>query len=108
MLIDDQVFMAVPGVDHLGPGPLPQIPTAQPRPQPLQVNRQEFLDALVWLDGVYRQQMGRAGGIDLEGIAAHVFDTYLGERMKGASVADAKGKVVRQINAILGRSDIHV
>jgi hypothetical protein len=63
---------------------------------------------LQWLDKLYREQMGRANGVDLEGIAAHIYALYVGERQKGASVADARGRVVKRIGDILGRTDLHV
>jgi len=71
-------------------------------------DRAEFFAALQWLDALYREQLGRPNGVDLDGIAAHVFDVYLNSRLRGAAVQDAKSDVVRQINQILGRTNIHV
>ena len=107
-LIDGQVFIELQGIDHLngipihgddpggGGGAVAQLPS-----------RAEFFAALTWLDGVYRSQMGRSG-VDLEGVAAHIFDVYLTERTHGKSPDSAKQRVVAGINAILGRTDIHV
>ena len=117
MLIDDQVFVDVVGFDHLGggggvpaPGPVPQ---PQPRPMPAPggraaVSTEEFFDTLQWLDRFYREQLNRPNGVDLEGIAAHVYNLYISERQRGASIADARGRVVKQIGDILGRTDLHV
>jgi hypothetical protein len=109
-VIDGQLFIEVTGVDHLAdhPTPTPEPSPPIPAPAPLVVTRQEFLDALIWLDRLYREQLGRPGGVDLEGIAAHLFDVYLNARLRGASVDDAKRSAVNQINVILGRTDIHV
>jgi hypothetical protein len=52
--------------------------------------------------------LNRPNGVDLEGIAAHVYNLYISERQRGASIADAKGRVVEQIGDILGRTDLHV
>jgi hypothetical protein len=103
-LIDGQVFIEVTGIDHLGGivEPLPSVPAPATLPP-----REEFFAALTWLDGLYREQLDRANGVDLEGIAAHMFDVYLNARLAGASVSDAKNEVVKQINAILDRTDIH-
>lgn len=105
-LIDGQVFIEVTGVDHLGtattPGPPPPPPPAP------KLDREEFVEALKWLDQLYREQLGRPNGVDLEGIAAHIFDVFLNARLTGASVSDAKERVVKQINHILQRTDIHV
>jgi hypothetical protein len=116
--IDGQVFIEMQGVDHLngiatgssgqggatsghgvvgGGGSIGQLPP-----------RGEFFAALTWLDGVYRSQLGRPGGVDLEGIAAHLFDLYLNERLRGTSPDGAKQRVIAGINSILGRTDIHV
>jgi len=105
--IDDQVFIEVQGVDHLVGTP---VPTAGPTAASVSAlpPRDEFFAALKWLDGVYREQMGRPAGVDLEGIAAHIFDVYLTERSHGSSPDRAKQRVVDQINSILGRTDIHV
>jgi hypothetical protein len=114
MLIDDQVFVEVSGFDHLNgvilvPQPRRPDPQRSPGPAPTQtVGHGEFFEALNWIDKLYREQLGRSNGVDLEGIAAHVYGVYVGERQRGASVADAKAKVVSQINSILGRTDIHV
>jgi len=102
--IDDQVFIEVTGVDHLI-GQL--IVDADVTPKITLPARDEFFTTLKWLDTLYREQLGRANGVDLEGIAAHIFDVYLNARLKGVSVNDAKNKVVKNINAILGRTDIH-
>jgi hypothetical protein len=109
-VIDGQVFIEVTGFDHLGPTPDPPPPPKkplQPPPTP-KLDRDEFFAALVWLDKLYREQLGRANGVDLEGIAAHMFDVFLNARLTGASVSAAKEKVVEQINHIVGRRDIHV
>jgi hypothetical protein len=115
-VIDGQLFIEVTGVDHLAEHPIaapqpPPAPIVMPAPVPpaaaLIVTRQEFLDGLFWLDRLYREQLGRANGVDFEGIAAHLFDVYLDARRRGASVDEAKGRAVRQINEILGRTDIH-
>jgi len=109
--LDDQVFVEVVGVDHLIGAVLPPRPQPQPQPTPqsrVVVSPEEFFDALRWLDNVYRVQLGRANGVDLEGVAAHVYNLYVGERQRGASIADAKGKVVKQIGDILSRTDLHV
>ena len=108
-MIDGQIFIELQGLDHLdgipihgddpgggGGGSVAQLPS-----------RAEFFGALTWLDGVYRSQMGRTG-VDLEGIAAHIFDVYLTERTHGKSPDGAKQRIVAGINAILGRTDIHV
>jgi hypothetical protein len=107
-VIDGQLFIEVNGVDHLADHPIATLPPPVPAPAPLVVTRQEFLDGLLWLDRLYREQLGRADGVDFEGIAAHLFDVYLNARLRGASVDEAKGRAVRQINEILGRTDIHV
>jgi hypothetical protein len=117
-IIDDQVFIELAGVDHLGSQPMvasaapPAAPAASAAPArsagPALPSRDEFFSALQWLDGVYRQQLGRPGGVDLEGIAAHIFDTYLHARMRGLSADEAKSRIVQQINGILGRTDIRV
>lgn len=109
--IDDQVFVDVVGFDHLRGVALPTI-TPQPQRSggggaPL-ISTAEFFEALQWLDKLYREQMGRPNGVDLEGIAAHIYTLYIGERQRGASVADARGRVVKQIGDILGRTDLHV
>jgi hypothetical protein len=106
-VIDGQVFIEVAGVDHLGtmPGPLPKPPQLPSVPK---LDRDEFFAALVWLDRLYREQLGRANGVDLEGIAAHIFDEFLNARLTGVSVSAAKERVVKHINNILGRTDIHV
>ena len=110
MLIDDQVFVDVVGFDHLNdvviPLPLPQ--PDRPGRAASAVSTAEFFEALQWLDKLYREQMGRPNGVDLEGIAAHIYTLYIGERQRGASVADARGRVVKQIGDILGRTDLHV
>lgn len=121
MDIDGQVFIEIAGVDHLGaavavtsittgttPGGLPAPPPPPPPPPPRLPSRSEFLSVLLWLDLVYREQLGRPDGVDFEGIAAHVFDTYLSERLRGTATTDARALVVRHINQILGRTDIHV
>jgi hypothetical protein len=114
MLIDGQVFVEVSGFDHLNdavlvPQPRQPDPARSPGAAPAQtVTSAEFFETLNWLDKIYREQMGRANGVDLEGIAAHVYGLYVGERQRGASVGDAKARVVKQINDILGRTDIHV
>lgn len=113
MLIDDQVFVEVTGFDHLNglvipPGGTTPAPQEQQRAVQNAVSGAEFFDALKWIDKLYREQLGRPNGIDLEGIVAHVYNLYNGERQRGASVVDAKGKVVKQINDILGRTDLHV
>jgi hypothetical protein len=46
--------------------------------------------------------------VDLEGIAAHLFDVSVSARLRGASIDDAKSKTVKQIDDILGRTDIHI
>jgi len=115
ILIDDQVFVDVVGFDHLGtgvPAPRPD-PPPQPRPMPgpagrASVSTEEFFETLQWLDRFYREQLNRPNGIDLEGIAAHVYNLYISERQRGASIGDAKGRVVKQISDILGRTDLHV
>jgi len=111
MLIDDQVFVDVVGFDHLNdvviPLPLPQPDRPGVRAASA-VSTAEFFEALQWLDKLYREQMGRPNGVDLEGIAAHIYTLYIGERQRGASVADARGRVVKQIGDILGRTDLHV
>jgi hypothetical protein len=109
--IDGQVFIEVAGHDHLGDDVDVDVDDdsgdqAQPSSTALP-SREEFLEALVWLDGVYREQLGRSR-VDLEGIAAHIFGVFLPARLAGDSVVDAKKKVVKQINDILGRTDIHV
>jgi len=108
--IDDQVFIEMQGVDHLGGITVPtggqtggQTAASLSGLPP----RDEFFDALKWLDGVYRQQMGRTG-VDLEGIAAHIFDVYLTQRSHGSSPDQAKQRVIDGINMILRRTDIHV
>ncbi len=114
--IDDQIFIALTGIDHLDgqrvedePAPVPARPPAPPPPPPTALpDRGEFLSALTWLDTLYRNQLQRPGGVDLEGIAAHVFDTYLQARMRGASIDDARTEIAKRINTILGRTDIHV
>lgn len=113
--IDDQIFISITGIDHLAgqrvevePVPAPPAPAPPPAPRLALPDRGEFLAALTWLDTLYRTQLQRAGGVDLEGIAAHVFDTYLQTRMRGASIDDAKAEIVRRINEILRRTDIHV
>jgi hypothetical protein len=111
-MIDGQVFIAVTGVDHLAgsaPGPVSRPTGPAPGPAPaLKLDREEFFEALKWLDQLYREQLGRPDGVDLEGIAAHIFDVFLNARLTGASVSAAKERVVKQINQILGRTDIHV
>jgi hypothetical protein len=113
ILIDDQVFVDVVGFDHLGPGPTPRPdPPPQPHPMPSPggraVSAEEFFETLQWLDRFYREQLNRPNGVDLEGIAAHVYNLYISERQRGASKEDAKGRVVKQISDILGRTDLHV
>lgn len=124
-IVDDQVFIAVQPVDHLAglpaspvvlkaphPGPPPSSQPPQPTSRPAPASRaalpgrEEFLAALHWLDTLYRTQLGRPGA-DFEGIAAHIFDTYLNERLRGATVLDARTRVVQQISEILGRRDLH-
>ena len=112
ILIDGQVFVDVVGFDHLNGAALP---TPQPQPQHTSgagsatfVSTGEFFEALQWLDRLYREQMGRPNGVDLEGIAAHIYTLYIGERQKGSSVGDARGSVVKRIGDILGRTDLHV
>lgn len=111
IFIDDQVFVEVVGFDHLNGAQLPR-PRPQPQPPPAPargaVSAQEFFETLQWIDKVYREQLGRPNGVDLEGITAHVYSLYIGERQRGASVADARGRVVKQIGDILGRTDLHV
>jgi hypothetical protein len=109
-MIDGQVFMEMQGVDHLAGVVIPNPPpggglTGSISQLP---PRDEFFGALTWLDGVYRSQLGRPGGVDLEGIAAHLFDVYLNERTHGKPPAGAKQRVIDGINSILGRTDIHV
>lgn len=109
--IDDQVFVDVVGFDHLNGVVLPKIkpqPPSSPGGGGALVPTGEFFEALQWLDKLYREQLGRANGVDLEGIAAHIYTLYIGERQKGASVADARGRVVKRIGDILGRTDLHV
>jgi hypothetical protein len=73
------------------PGRAPLTPSAF-RPF-ISFNRDEFLDVLNRLDGFYRAPAGlqraeglsMAGGPDFLGIAAWVFDVYLGERLRGSS-----------------------
>ena len=90
MLIDGQVFVDVVGFDHLNGAALP---TPQPQPQhtsgpdpPPSVSTAEFFEALQWLDKLYREQMGRANGVDLEGIAAHIY----------SAATSASGRKVRR------------
>ena len=60
-------------------------------------NRDEFLDVLNRLDSFYRAPEGLqrqdglsiSGGPDFLGIAAWVFDIYLGERLRGSSATAA-------------------
>jgi hypothetical protein len=106
-LIDDQVFIELQGIDHLA-GVTIHIDGQSGVPVSQLPSRDEFFAALTWLDGVYRFQIGRESGVDLEGIAAHIFDTYLTERARGTPVMGAKQRVVDRINSILGRTDIHV
>lgn len=126
--IDGQVFIELVGVDHLrapgsggsgasvtGSGASTTSGTTTgtqtvvpPPPPPPLPSRAEFLATLQWLDTLYREQLNRPTGVDLEGIAAHLFDTYLRERLRGVTAADAKALIVRHINGILGRTDIHV
>jgi hypothetical protein len=111
-IIDGQVFIVLSGFDHLNGQTIAAAPVSDPAAHAPSAAalpaRGEFFAALTWLDGVYRDQLRRPGGVDLEGIAAHVFDTYLNARMRGVASQDAKQQIVRQINAILGRTDIHV
>ena len=107
--IDGQVFIEVTGVDHLGIHDDGDDEDEEVQPPRITLPaRDEFFTTLKWLDTLYRQQLGRSNGVDLEGVAAHIFDVYLNARLTGASVADAKSKVVSNINGILGRTDIHV
>jgi hypothetical protein len=111
--IDGQIFILLEGFDHLAGQRLddPAAPASSPTPappRPALPDRGEFFSTLTWLDTLYRTQLGRHAGVDLEGIAAHVFDTYLQARLGGASVEDAKVAVVTRINDIVGRTDIHV
>lgn len=109
-VIDDQVFIELAGVDHLAGQPQQPL-LSDPPPPPAAATlppRDEFFSALTWLDGVYRTQLARPGGLDMEGVAAHIFDTYLNARMRGTSIDQAKATIVQQINAILHRADIHV
>jgi hypothetical protein len=112
MLIDGQVFVEVTGFDHLNGIDIDierqRKESETQRPVQNAVSGTEFFEALKWIDKVYRDQMGRPNGVDLEGIAAHIYNLYVAERQNGVSVADAKGKVVKRINDILGRTDIHV
>jgi hypothetical protein len=117
MNIDGQLFIELAGVDHLRTpgtgasttsGTTTGLQTVTPPPPPALPSRTEFLATLLWLDTLYREQLGRPDGVDFEGIAAHVFDTYLKERLRGVPAPDAKRLVVRHINQILGRTDIHV
>lgn len=114
--IDDQIFIELEGFDHLEGQAVDDDdddggddePAAPPQPRPVLPDRGEFLSALTWLDTLYRSQLGRSAGVDLEGIAAHVFDTYLQARLGGVSVDEAKAEVVKRINNILQRTDVHV
>lgn len=107
-IIDGQVFIELEGVDHVPDIPLHVDPGGGGGGSVAQLpSRAEFFGALTWIDGVYRSQLGRTG-VDLEGIAAHIFDVYLTERTHGKAPDGAKQRVVAGINAILGRTDIHV
>lgn len=125
LTIDEQTFIPISGFDHLAglrlddrrdvqPAPPASSPHASappasaPQDRPALPGRAEFQSALMWLDTLYRTQLDRPGGVDIEGIAAHVFDTYLQARLAGASVDEAKAAVVKTIADILQRTDIHV
>jgi hypothetical protein len=117
IVIDGQVFIEVAGHDHLADGGgdghegderEDEDDRVPPAPRPVLPGAGEFLEALVWLDGVYRDQLGRAKGVDLEGIAAHIFGVYLPARLAGDSAIDARKKAVTRINEILGRTDLHL
>jgi hypothetical protein len=106
--IDGQVFIEIVGVDHLAGQTIPvHVESASPKIAAKLPAADEFLSTLNWINTLYKEQLGRQG-VDLEGIAAHVFGTYLNARLQGTSAQDAKGAVVARINAILNRTDIHV
>jgi hypothetical protein len=110
-VIDDQVFIELTGVDQLFGAVIPPAHSDgenHGRRLAGLPAREEFFSALKWLDGVYRTQLGRPAGVDLEGIAAHIFDLYLNDRVGGGSDQHARKRVVDSINAILGRTDVHV
>lgn len=113
--INDQIFIVLSGVDHLAglrlddrPKEPQTAPTTAPPARPALPDRGEFLATLTWLDTLYRTQLQRPGGVDLEGIAAHIFDTYLQTRLSGSSVDDAKAAIAKRINDLLQRTDIHI
>lgn len=117
IVIDGQIFIEVTGRDHVS-GEIDggaddheeddRDDRVQPTASPTLPGAGEFLEALVWLDRVYREQLGRPKGVDLEGIAAHIYGVYIPARLAGDVVIDARTKVVRRINDILGRTDIHI
>ncbi len=87
-------------------------PGEAPRPSqgctsPVQLSRQEFLQAMQRLDAFYRAPEGlqRSNGLsfkgapDFLGIAAWVFDVYLNARLAGRPIEVAWGEVVRNIEA---------
>jgi hypothetical protein len=118
IVIDGQIFIDVTGHDHVGDEIDDRLgddredddrdDRVRPPAAPTLPATGEFLEALVWLDRVYREQLGRPKGVDLEGIAAHIYGVYLPARLAGDVVTDARKKAVQRINDILGRTDIHI
>jgi hypothetical protein len=74
---------------------------------PVQIDRNEFLEAMQRLDGYYRASEGlqRPAGLsidgapDFAGIAAWIFDVYLNARLAGRARDAAWSDVVRNIEA---------
>jgi hypothetical protein len=103
--ISDQYFIEVPPVDHLG-GETPTEPPPAPAPSTLPGRAEMMLEG-AWLHAYYQAPDGlqRANGLwidghpDWEGLGAWLFDVYLGARLAGASPADARARVVAQIQA---------